>query len=121
MGRPKKVSKDSPVKRLRPALSPEARESRAISLAYDLAEEQLMNGTASSQVITHFLKLGTVKALEETEKLKNENLLLQAKTEAIKAGQRNEEILERALKAFSRYRGRETEDEEAFEEEYYED
>lgn len=119
MGRPKKVQEKNPTKRLRPALSPEARESRAVSLAYDLAEQQLMDGTASSQVITHFLKLGTIKAMEETEKLKNENLLLQAKTEAIKAGQRNEEILERALRAFSRYRGKEREDEEDFEEEYY--
>ena len=60
-------------KKIRPALSPEARENQMISLAVDLAEKQLIEGTASSQVITHFLKLGTTKAELEKEKLRKEN------------------------------------------------
>ena len=50
------INKKSPVKRGRPALTPEARENQLISLAIDLAEQQLRDGTASSQVITHYLK-----------------------------------------------------------------
>ena len=73
------------VSNIRPALSPEAQENQMISLAVDLAKKQLIEGTASSQVITHFLKLGTTKAELEKERMRNENLLIQAKTEAIKA------------------------------------
>ena len=61
------------IKRGRPALSPEARENQMIALAVDLAEQQLRDGTASAQVITHFLKLGTSKAELEKEKLRQEN------------------------------------------------
>ena len=66
------INKKSPVKRGRPALTPEARENQLISLAIDLAEQQLRDGTASSQVITHYLKLGSTKEKLEREKLKNE-------------------------------------------------
>ena len=65
-------------KKGRPALSPDARENQLISLAVDLAEKQLREGTASSQVITHFLKQSTAKAELEKEKLRKENLLLVA-------------------------------------------
>ena len=75
----KTKANDSP-KKMRPALTPEARENQLISLAVDLAEEQLRDKTASSQVITHFLKLGTTKAELEKEKLAKENELLRAKT-----------------------------------------
>ena len=72
-------------KKGRPALSPEARENQMISLAVDLAEQQLRDGAASSQVITHFLKLATTKAQLEKEKLMKENELLAAKTEALQS------------------------------------
>ena len=63
------------VRKARPAISPEARENQLISLAVDLAERQLMDGSASSQVITHFLKLGTTRAELEKEKLmENKNV-----------------------------------------------
>lgn len=90
----------------RPALTPEARENQMISLAVDLAEKQLQEGTASSQVITHFLKLGTTKAELEREKLARENDLLKAKTDAIQSAQRIEELYESAIKAMQRYGGR---------------
>lgn len=95
----------------RPALTPEARENQMISLAVDLAEKQLIEGTASSQVITHFLKLGTTKAELEKEKLKRENMLLGAKTEAIQSAQRIEELYTNAIKAMQRYQGRGSDDE----------
>lgn len=92
-------------KKLRPALTPEARENQLISLAVDLAEKQLQEGTASSQVITHYLKLGSTREKLERERLEEENKLLKAKTEAIKSAEKSEEIYLKALKAMSRYSG----------------
>lgn len=91
--------------RLPPAESPEARENQLIALSLDLAERQLLKGTASSQVITHFLKLGTVKATLENEKLMKENELLKTKVEALQSQQRSEEIYQQALEAMRTYSG----------------
>lgn len=98
-------------KKTRPALTPEARENQMIALAVDLAEKQLLEGTASSQVITHFLKLATSRERLEREKLEKENELLRAKTEAIESAKRVEELYSNALKAMRSYRG-ETDDED---------
>ena len=93
-----------------PALSPEDREQQLISLATNLAERQLRAGTASSQVITHYLKLGTMREQEEREKLRNENELLKAKREAIQSAARSEELFNEALTAFKGYAGGEEDD-----------
>lgn len=98
-------------KRIRPALTPDARENQMIALAVDLAEKQLIEGTASSQVITHFLKLATSRERLEREKLEKENELLRAKTEAIESAKRVEELYSDALRAMRSYRG-ETDDED---------
>lgn len=98
-------------KKMRPALTPEAREKQMISYAVDLAEQQLIDGTASSQVITHYLKLGSSKALLEKEKLEKENELLKAKTESIQSAQRIEEMYAQALDAMRDYSGRGGDDE----------
>lgn len=103
--------------RTRPALTPEGRENQLIAKAINLAERQIDEGTASSQVITHFLKLGTEKAKLEREKLKHENELLRAKTEMIESSKRSEELFERALRAMSDYQGSRRNDDE----DYYED
>ena len=105
-----KVTGSSTSKPRRPALSPEARENQMISSAMDLAEKQLREGTASSQVITHFLKLATTKAELEKEKLARENELLRAKTESLQSTQRIEELYESAIKAMQRYGGQGDED-----------
>lgn len=89
----------------RPAITPEARENQLISLATNLAEQQLMDGTASSQVITHYLKLGTAKSQLELEKLKRENELLRAKTESIESAKRVEELYAQAIDAIKLYSG----------------
>lgn len=94
----------------RPGLSVKSREDQMISLAVDLAEKQLIEGTASSQVITHFLKLGTTKAELEREKLSNENQLLKAKTEAIESSKRIEELYTEALNAMKNYSGNSSEE-----------
>lgn len=103
MAKVKKNLEDSPG--IRPALSPEARENQLISLAVDQAEQQLMAGKASNQVLIHYLKLGTTKQRLELEKIKNENLLLAAKTEAIQSGQHMEELYHEAMSAFKKYSG----------------
>jgi hypothetical protein len=95
---------DQPKRRRKPASTPEARENQLISMATDLAEKQLAEGTASSQVITHFLKLGSTKEKLELEKLKKENELLVAKTESLESAKRVEDLYIKAMEAFKGYR-----------------
>lgn len=102
---PKKTPRTSEVRPLRPAMTPEARENQLIALAVDLAEQQLMDGTASSQVITHFLKLATEKEKTEREILKKQVELLEAKTENLKSSKRIEDLFEQAMEAMKEYRG----------------
>lgn len=92
-------------RKMRPALTPEARENQLVSLAVDLAEQQLRDGTASSQVITHYLKLGSTKERLEKEKLEEENKLLRAKTENLQSMKRVEELYSEALNAMRNYAG----------------
>lgn len=100
-----KTSSETP-RKMRPALTPEARESQMISLAVDLAEQQLRDGTASSQVITHYLKLGSTKERIEKEILEKQKMLIEAKTETLQSAKRVEELYENALKAMKVYSGR---------------
>lgn len=95
---------DKPTK-IRPALTPEARENQLIYLATDLAEKQLREGTASSQVITHYLKLGTMKEKIEREILEKQKDLLVAKTEMIQSAKKVEELYTEAISAMRRYSG----------------
>lgn len=87
------------------AMTPEARENQLISLAVNLAEKQLREGTASSQVITHYLKLGSTKERLEKEMMEEQKKLLTAKAEALQAAKRSEELYAEALSAFKRYSG----------------
>ena len=93
------------IRAIRPALTPEARENQMISLAVDLAERQLQEGTASSQVITHYLKLGSMRERLEREKLEEENKLLRAKTENLQSQKNVEEAYLKAINAMKRYSG----------------
>ena len=92
-------------RKMPPARTPEARENQMISLAIELAEKQLMEGTASSQVITHFLKLGSTKEKIEKEILVKQKDLITAKTEQIQSQKRIEELYGDALNAMRRYSG----------------
>ena len=105
MGRTIKNSGETEQKNRAPALTSEARENEMISLAIDLAEKQLENGTASYSVIVHYLKLCTTKEKLEYEKLKQENELLKAKTEALQSARRMEELYSEALNAMRAYSG----------------
>lgn len=90
-----------------PATTPEGRENQLISAAVDLAETQILNGTASSQVITHYLKLGTTRERLEQERLRRENILLEKKSEALESGKHLEELFDRAISAMKSYQGAE--------------
>ena len=98
-------SKIKPQVKSRPALSSATRENQLIALAVDLAEQQLREGTASSQVISHFLKLGSSIANLEKERLKNEVTLMKAKTESIKAAKNIESLYKEAINAMRSYGG----------------
>lgn len=105
MAKVKSTDSSERSRKIRPALTPEARENQMISLAVDLAEKQLMEGTASSQVITHYLKLGTTKERLEKEQLEEENKLLRARTDALQSAKRVEELYADAIDAMKLYSG----------------
>lgn len=98
----------------RAASTPEAREQQLIALAVDLAEKQLIEGTASSQVISHFLKLGSIRAQIEKELLEKQRDLAAAKAESIKSGARMEELCLNAVNAMKSYSGQEEEPDEEY-------
>lgn len=106
----KQTSSDIP-KKMRPALTPEARENQLISLAEDLAAKQLAEGTASSQVITHYLKLGSTKERIEREILEKQKELIEAKTQNLQSAKRIEELYADAINAMKRYSGQGDSDE----------
>lgn len=88
-----------------PAKTPEDQENRMIELAVDLAEKRLREGTATSQVLVHYLKLGSTREQLEQEKLERENDLLAAKKDAMESAQRVEELYGKALNAMRTYAG----------------
>lgn len=105
MGKVKQKASKYGSSMMRPALTPEARENQLISLAVDLAEKQLREGTASSQVITHYLKLGSTKERIEKEILEKQKDLIDAKTQNLKSIERQEQMYAEALKVFRGYSG----------------
>lgn len=98
----------------RPAMTPEAQENYMINLAMKLVEKRLREGTASSAETTHFLKLATMKADLEKEKLKEENKLLRAKTETLESAKDTKEAYENVIKAMAKYNGMGEDDEYEF-------
>lgn len=102
---------NSSKKAIRPALTPEARQNQLISLAIDLVEQRLIDGTASSQETTHFLKLATQKAKLEAERAELENELIKAKTQAIHDQADIKTLYQDAIAAMRRYSGNRSSDE----------
>lgn len=98
MARPKKRT-------IRPATTPEGRENQLISLAVDLAEKQLSEGTASAQVISHYLKLGSTRERLEQDRLAGEIDVLQGKAEQMAQAKRVDELYGQALEAMRSYAG----------------
>lgn len=104
MARVKQAS-TNPAPKMRPALTPEARENQMISLAMDLVEQRLRDGTASSQETTHFLKAASSKTKAELKRLELENELIAAKTKAIHDAEDSKELYEKAIAAIRNYQG----------------
>lgn len=103
-----KVTQTSPPKKLRkprPAMTPEARENQLIALAIDRVEQRIIDGTASSQELIHYLKLGSEKNQLEMEKLRKENELLTAKTSALESAKNIEEMYIKVIAAMRSYNG----------------
>lgn len=106
-----KVKSTGNIPKLRPALSEEARIQQLTSLAYDLVEQRLLDGTASSQETTYFLKASSDKSKLELKILEKEEKLIAAKTDHLQSQKRTEELLEKAMKAFASYSGQGDDDE----------
>lgn len=105
MARLNTTKTSSPKPKSPPARTPEARENQLIALAYEVAEERLRNGTATSQEVVHFLRLGSMKERKELEMMDKKNELMKAKTEALQSAKRIEELYTNAISAFKSYRG----------------
>jgi len=103
---------DETIPRRRPATTSEGREAQLVALAMDVAEKQLREGTASAQVISQLLKLGSSREKLEQERLGGENRLLDAKIESIASAGRIEELYSEAIKAMRQYGGQEPVDED---------
>ena len=100
-----KRNSESTARRQRPALDPDNRENQLISLAMDVAEQQMRDGTASPQLISHFLKLGSSRNRYEMRKLQREVDLLEAKKESLESAQRVEALYAEAMDAMRSYSG----------------
>lgn len=111
-GKAKTKSSSDSKNKLRPPISLEAQENLMISLAVQCAEKQLRAGTASSQVITHYLKLGSSKERIEKEILERQKDLIEAKTKTLNSNSEAKELYAKALEAFKRYSGAGSEDDE---------
>lgn len=103
------VDTNSNKRKIRPALTPEARENQMISLALDLVEKRLIEGTASSQETTHFLKLASSKERLEKEILEKQKELIAARTESLQSTKHIEELYADAIRAMNSYKGNDEE------------
>ena len=112
MRKMKVVAPSLPKWKIKPAKIPEERENQMIALAIDLAEQQLINGTASSQVITHYLKLGSSRERLEREILQVQKEHIEAKRDNIRSAAHSEEVYTKALEAMRRYSGYRDEEED---------
>ena len=105
MSKGKSKKESDPLVGMRPGLTPEAEENQLIALATNLAKQRLLNGTASSQEITHFLKLGSSTTRLKNEELAEEIKLKQAKTKAIESAEDMSKLYADAIKAMASYQG----------------
>ena len=111
MAKVRSASSSNNDRKLRRPLTPEADEQQCISLAIDLVKRRLIEGTASSQETTHFLKLATQKYKEEVALARAQKEKAEAQIESMKSAKRVEELYEDAIKAFRNYNGQGDSDE----------
>ena len=111
MVRGHRTEPEEPRRRSRPATTPEGRENQLVNLAVELAERQMREGTASAQVISHYLKLGSTREVLEQDRLRAENELLRAKVDAMASQKNIEELYTKAIQAMKFYSGGDPEEE----------
>jgi hypothetical protein len=99
------VSGNGPSRRAAPATDPESRENQMITLATNQAEKMLLEGRAPTPIVVHYLRLASTKNQLEKEKLRKENLLLEARANAIESAARTEELYAKAIEAMREYAG----------------
>lgn len=109
--RKKPVETSAKPKKIPPAMTQEARENQLIALAYDLVEQRLLDGTASAQETTHFLKLGSMKEKKEMQMMDKQMELVNAKVESLQSMKHIEELYTNALNAMREYSGNKNYDE----------
>jgi len=107
---PKKDTEQYPMKppapkRRAPAVTPEQRNNQLVSMSFDAAEKMIMDGKATSQLLVHFLKQQTARDNLELAKLEKENMLLEARTSQISAGEDVRELYQNAIAAMTEYKG----------------
>ena len=112
------ISKQKPGRKSKINTSSDSREKVMINLAMDAVEERIKSGKASASEYVHFLKLGTEQAKLEREKLRQENKLLEAKTQSIEQSSELREIIDKAMELFSVYHGDVEYEDDDYEEEH---
>lgn len=110
----RRITQEPARRRRKPPTTSEANEQQMIGLAMDLAQRQLIDGSASSQVITHYLRLGSTREYLEQERLRHENALTQERIRSAQEAERREATYEEAIRALRTYRGDELPNEEEF-------
>lgn len=107
MGKTKKPVEETSLKKRKstPATSPEGRENQLVALAYDLLEQRLRDGTATSQEVTTLIKYGSPKGRLEKEILEQQKELMAAKTEALHTARHIDELYQNAINAMRTYSG----------------
>ena len=98
-------------RKIRPAMTPEGRVRQLCNMAMNVAEAQMRDKTVSSQVLTHFLKEASLRTQLELEKIRQENLLTQAKIDQIHQAEDTKELFDKAIKAMNTYSGHGDDDE----------
>lgn len=101
----KRITDDEVVRRVRKASTPSARENQIVAAAYDLAEQRILDGTASDTLLREFVKLGSPKEQIEREILERQRDLITAKTEALQSQKKVDELYADAISAFKAYHG----------------
>jgi hypothetical protein len=90
-------------KTIKPAFDPESRERQLVNLAVSLAEKQLIDGTASPSVISHYLKISSKRESLEREILEKQSKLIEAKAYSITKDAEVEQLAKAAIEAMKNY------------------
>ena len=112
MRKVKIVAPSLPTRKMKSPESVEENETQMIALAMDRVRQRIIDGTASSQELVHFLRLGSSRERLEREILEKQKEKLEAQTDNFRSSAHSEELYANAIKAMSRYSGHSEEEED---------